>query len=86
MHLKAKYLADILPPAAAILIRAIRSDKIPRGYQITAYVKEDDKRVELIVENLSAKQHWRICADGMMRGNKLKVRKKKELVEVGNNL
>lgn len=75
MHLKAKYLADILPPVATVLIRAVRSDNIARGYQITAYVKEDDKRVELIVENLSAKQHWRICTDGMMRHNKLKVKK-----------
>lgn len=73
--MKAKYLADIIPPFAAIVIRAMRSDNIPRGYQITAYFKEDDKRVEFIVENLSAKQYWKICADGMMRHNKLKVKK-----------
>ncbi|XP_041647048.1 vitellogenin-2-like isoform X8 [Cheilinus undulatus] len=63
---KAKYLASEVSPAVTILVRAVRVDHKPQGYQIAAYFDRATARLQLIFANLAEEDHYRICADGVM--------------------
>uniref|UniRef100_H3C494 Vitellogenin 2 n=1 Tax=Tetraodon nigroviridis TaxID=99883 RepID=H3C494_TETNG len=63
---KARYLANIVRPYVTILIRAVRSDHKPQGYQITAYFNKQDRRVQIVLANLAESENWRMCADAVL--------------------
>ncbi|XP_060889626.1 vitellogenin 2 [Labrus mixtus] len=66
IYKKAKYLAKEVSPIVTILVRAVRADKKPQGYQFTAYFDRATARLQIILANLAENDHYRICADAMM--------------------
>uniref|UniRef100_A0AAQ6AJD0 Phosvitin n=1 Tax=Amphiprion ocellaris TaxID=80972 RepID=A0AAQ6AJD0_AMPOC len=62
---KAKYLSDVVQPSVTILLRAVRVDHKPQGYQVTAYLDKATSRLQIILANLVEGDKWRICTDAM---------------------
>lgn len=62
-------MARTVHPFVTILIRAVRSDHKQQGYQITAYINKEDKRVQIIVANLAEEENWRMCMDTVLLSN-----------------
>lgn len=56
-------------PYMTIILRAVRSDRKLQGYQITAYIDKQDRRVQIIVVNLAEHENWRMCADAVLLSN-----------------
>ncbi|XP_034035813.1 vitellogenin-2-like [Thalassophryne amazonica] len=63
---KERHLVDSVNPAVVILIRAVRADQKPQGYQIAAYLDKPRRRVQIIAATLAENDKWRVCADGVM--------------------
>uniref|UniRef100_A0A3Q3GPF5 Vitellogenin-like n=1 Tax=Labrus bergylta TaxID=56723 RepID=A0A3Q3GPF5_9LABR len=71
---QAKYLAKEVSPNVTILVRAVRADKKPQGYQLTAYFDSANDRLQIILANLAENNHYRICADAVKLRKKLMVK------------
>uniref|UniRef100_A0AAQ5XSB5 Phosvitin n=1 Tax=Amphiprion ocellaris TaxID=80972 RepID=A0AAQ5XSB5_AMPOC len=65
LNLQAKYLSDVVQPSVTILLRAVRVDHKPQGYQVTAYLDKATSRLQIILANLVEGDKWRICTDAM---------------------
>uniref|UniRef100_A0A4W4F0V7 Vitellogenin domain-containing protein n=1 Tax=Electrophorus electricus TaxID=8005 RepID=A0A4W4F0V7_ELEEL len=61
----AKFLGDALPPAIAIIARAVRTDRV-LGYQLAAYVDKSTSRVQIVLSSIVKNYQWKICADGVL--------------------
>ncbi|KAJ8408505.1 hypothetical protein AAFF_G00259190 [Aldrovandia affinis] len=66
IYTKNKYLGDAVPPAVAIIVRAVRADGKMQGYQIAAYMDAAAARVQVIMAALAENENWKMCADGIM--------------------
>lgn len=64
--LQNRYLGDAVPPAVAIIIRAVRADGKMQGYQIAAYKDAAAARVQVIMAALAENENWKMCADGIL--------------------
>ncbi|KAG7327858.1 hypothetical protein KOW79_009464 [Hemibagrus wyckioides] len=62
---QAKFLGDTVPPAFAIIARAIRADR-KLGYQIAAYLDKPTSRVQVVFASISEHDKWKICADAIL--------------------
>lgn len=56
-------MANTMSPSVTILIRAVRSDHKLQGYQITAYIDKENRRVRIILTNLAENENWRASVD-----------------------
>ncbi|KAJ8376406.1 hypothetical protein SKAU_G00069860 [Synaphobranchus kaupii] len=63
---KNRYLGDAVPPAMAIIVRAVRADGKMQGYQIAAYMDATAARVQVIMAALAENENWKMCADGIL--------------------
>ncbi|XP_036441834.1 vitellogenin-like [Colossoma macropomum] len=61
---QAKLLGDAIPPAFAIIARAVRSDR-KLGYQFAAYLDKPNARAQLVLSSAS-NEKWKLCADGVL--------------------
>lgn len=58
-----------MQPYITIVLRAVRRDSELQGYQVTTYIAKQDRRVQIIVVNLSKHDNWRMCADAVLLSN-----------------
>ena len=66
LSLQNRYLGDAVPPAVAIIVRAVRADGKMQGYQIAAYKDAAAARVQVIMAALAENENWKMCADGIL--------------------
>uniref|UniRef100_A0AAY5F3J4 Vitellogenin domain-containing protein n=1 Tax=Electrophorus electricus TaxID=8005 RepID=A0AAY5F3J4_ELEEL len=57
--------SNALPPAIAIIARAVRTDRV-LGYQLAAYVDKSTSRVQIVLSSIVKNYQWKICADGVL--------------------
>ncbi|XP_076880445.1 vitellogenin-like [Brachyhypopomus gauderio] len=62
---QAKLLGDSVPPAFAIIARAVRTDRA-LGYQLAAYLDKSTSRVQIVFSSTAQNDKWKICADGVL--------------------
>ncbi|KAF5910055.1 vitellogenin-like [Clarias magur] len=62
---QANLLGDKVPPAFAIIARAVRADR-KLGFQIAAYLDKSTPRVQVVFASISANDKWKICADALL--------------------
>ncbi|XP_036441833.1 vitellogenin-like [Colossoma macropomum] len=62
---QAKLLGDAIPPALAIIARAVRSDR-KLGYQFAAYLDKPNARAQLVLSSAADDEKWKLCADGVL--------------------
>ncbi|XP_046713433.1 vitellogenin-like isoform X1 [Silurus meridionalis] len=60
-----RLLGDAVPPAFAIIARAVRADR-KLGYQLAAYLDKSTSRVQVVFATLAANDKWKICADAIL--------------------
>nr|ABW96364.1 vitellogenin [Clarias macrocephalus] len=65
MWRQANLLGDKVPPAFAIIARAVRADR-KLGFQIAAYLDKSTPRVQVVFASISANDKWKICADAVL--------------------
>ncbi|XP_061095840.1 vitellogenin-like isoform X1 [Conger conger] len=66
IYRKNRNLGDAVPPAMAIVVRAVRADGKMQGYQIAAYKDTADARVQVIMAALAENENWKMCANGIL--------------------
>lgn len=58
-----------------IIVRAVRSDQKLQGYQVTAYIDRQIRRVQLVVINLDEQEKWGMYATAaLLSKHKMMVR------------
>ncbi|XP_053539110.1 vitellogenin [Ictalurus punctatus] len=62
---QANLLGDAVPPAFAIIARAVRADR-KLGFQIAAYMDMPTSRVQIVLESIKENDKWKICADAIL--------------------
>ncbi|KAM9461345.1 vitellogenin-like isoform 1-T1 [Clarias gariepinus] len=65
MRRQANLLGEKVPPAFAIIARAVRADH-KLGFQIAGYLDKSTPRVQFVFASISASDKWKICADAIL--------------------
>ncbi|XP_066503607.1 vitellogenin-like isoform X2 [Hoplias malabaricus] len=60
-----KFLEDAIPPAFAIVARAVRSDRSV-GYLIAGYLDRSTARSQIVISSIADQGKWKMCADGVL--------------------
>jgi len=59
------FLGDSKPPVLAAVLRAIRRNEQPTGYQLVLYTDRQASRlrVQVFVSSITESDRWKLCAD-----------------------
>ncbi|XP_021259986.1 vitellogenin-2-like [Numida meleagris] len=60
-----KFLGDSKPPMLAAVLRAIKRNEHPTGYQLVLYTERQPsrQRVQVFVSSITESNRWKLCAD-----------------------
>ncbi|XP_049442919.1 vitellogenin-1-like isoform X2 [Epinephelus fuscoguttatus] len=60
-----KFLGNEVAPTFAIIVRAIKADKV-LGYKLAVYLDKLASRLQVILASLATNDNWKLCADGVL--------------------
>uniref|UniRef100_A0A8C6WFG5 Vitellinogen beta-sheet shell domain-containing protein n=1 Tax=Neogobius melanostomus TaxID=47308 RepID=A0A8C6WFG5_9GOBI len=65
-HCQERVMRDIgLPTVFVLILRAVKADNKPLGYEIAGYMDRDHNRVQVIIAAQAPEDNWRLVADAI---------------------